>query len=417
MNGNYEPKRPEQFVCQESIALIVSKTGDIEVFGRDEKCNQMVANAPEFSFNGHSVNLLDNYLVIATSIYSSSEWWYHSLRAARGGLLANPWEHTNTTGDDAPIRHISFVYGNNLVMLGGEANSQVMIETGRDVFGQWKTKTLSLTWPNRKYFEFSIKDACVVKVAMDSFFVLGGRNTSSNQIKSAVLNINMTSQTVAEVGSLLYPRTQHACAVFFSPSSINKMLVLVTGGKSDSSSARDEVFDPDKAHSRTIRSSLSFPRLNHQMVNMGGKVFALGGQRQPGDNSRLDIIEVFDVNSETWSLHTTNLLTQSTDGLAVTEMPRSAVFCSQGCRCGVRSSARIVGGEPAQVDTIALKDILLTITQQAQNHPWLGLIIVEEKVTRIRSSQCTGQPGLAEDENSGGFSGNLNCAATLVSFQ
>ena len=95
------------------------------------------------------------------------------------------------------------------------------------------------------------------------------------------------------------------------------MLILVTGGKSDSSSVRDEVFDPNKAKSWTIRSSLSVPRFNHQMVNMGGKVFALGGQRQPGDNSRLDIIEIFDVNSEAWSLHTTNLLTQSTDGLSL----------------------------------------------------------------------------------------------------
>ena len=37
MDGNYEPKRPEEFVCNQSIALIVSKTGEMEVFGEDEK--------------------------------------------------------------------------------------------------------------------------------------------------------------------------------------------------------------------------------------------------------------------------------------------------------------------------------------------------------------------------------------------
>ena len=353
VNGNYEPKRPEQFVCNESIALIVSKTGNLEVFGQDQKCNQVVANVPKFSLRGHSVNLLDNYLVISSSIHSSGAWWYHSLRAARGGLLANPWEHTNTTGDNAPIGHISFVHGNNLVLLGGERNTKVMIETGREVFGKWKTKSLSLTWLGTwNHFDPSIKDACVVKVAMDSFFVLGGRNTSNNQIQSTVIKINMADETVEEVGSLLYPRTQHACAIISSPSTINEMLILVTGGYSDSSTARDEVFDPMTSRSREMGSSLNIPRLNHQMVNIGGKVFALGGQRQPDDNSRLDKIEVFDENSEIWDFHTTSLLTETTDGLAVTELPRSAVFCSQSCQCGVTSRTRIVGGAGAEVITL-----------------------------------------------------------------
>ena len=137
VDGNYEPKRPEEFVCNQSIALIVSKTGEMEVFGEDEKCNLKVSNVPPLSLaGGHSVNLLDNYLVIGASIYPvGGGWWHHSLRAARGGLMANSWEHVETTGEDAPIRHISFVYGNNLVMLGGERNTQVMVQTGRDAFG------------------------------------------------------------------------------------------------------------------------------------------------------------------------------------------------------------------------------------------------------------------------------------------
>ena len=133
--------------------------------------------------------------------------------------MANSWEHVKTTGDDAPIRHISFVYGNNLVMLGGERNTQVMVQTGRDAFGHWKTKRLRLTWPDGTNFDFTIQDACVVKVAIDSFFVLGGRNTSTNQPLAKVFNINMTDQTIEEVGSLTYPRSEHACAIILDPSS------------------------------------------------------------------------------------------------------------------------------------------------------------------------------------------------------
>ena len=311
----------------------------------------MVANAPELNLRGHSLNLLDNYLVIGASIYGSGEWWHHSLRAARGGLLANPWEHTNTTGNDAPIGHISFVYKNNLVMLGGEKNTQVMIETGKEREGQWKTKSLRLvTWPNRDHFDFSFKDACVVKMAMDTFFVAGGRNTSNNEIRSTVLHINMTAQTVQEAGSLLYPRTQHACAIIPNPSNNKKKRILITGGYSHSNLATDEIFDPENGRSTRLGNTMEIPRLNHQMVNIGQKVFALGGQRQPDDNSRLDVIEVFDVISNTWSVHSSSLLSASTDGIAVTELPRSAVFCGQGCQCGVRSKTRIIGGELTEVN-------------------------------------------------------------------
>ena len=51
--------------------------------------------------------------------------------------------------------------------------------------------------------------------------------------------------------------------------------------------------------------------------------------------------------------------------------------------------------------------------QQVKNHPWLGLMIVEQKALR-RSSSCSTQPSLAEDINRKGFNGGPTCAATLV---
>ena len=238
-------------------------------------------------------------------------------------------------------------------MLGGERNTQVMVQTGRDAFGHWKTKRLRLTWPNGTNFDFTIQDACVAKVAIDSFFVLGGRNTSTKKPLAKVFNINMTDQTIEEVGSLTYPRSEHACALIPDPSSSSasrRKLILVAGGLPLSNAARDEIFDPEKGRFRTIDNPMNVPRFQHQIVNIGQKVFAFGGQRHPDDNSRLDVIEVFDVRSETWSLHSSSLLSKSTDGLAATELPRSAISCSQGCQCGVRSGARIVGGVDVQVD-------------------------------------------------------------------
>ena len=127
VNGNYEPNRPGEFKCQKAVALIVSKSGEMEVFGEDSKCNRLMANIPPLSLGGHSVSLLDNYLVITASSVTNDGWWYHSLKDARGGLLANPWKHTKTLGNDAPVRHVSFVYGKDLVLLGGVRGTQVAL--------------------------------------------------------------------------------------------------------------------------------------------------------------------------------------------------------------------------------------------------------------------------------------------------
>ena len=64
VNGNYEPNRPGEFKCQKAVALIVSKTGEMEVFGEDSKCNRLMTNIPSLTLRGHSVSLLDNLWVI-----------------------------------------------------------------------------------------------------------------------------------------------------------------------------------------------------------------------------------------------------------------------------------------------------------------------------------------------------------------
>ena len=61
VDGNYEPYRPEEFVCQKTVALIVTKAGEMEVFGEESKCNRIMGNIPPMALGGHTVDLLDNY--------------------------------------------------------------------------------------------------------------------------------------------------------------------------------------------------------------------------------------------------------------------------------------------------------------------------------------------------------------------
>ena len=84
VDGNYEPNRPQEFTCQKTVALIVSKAGEMEIFGEDSKCNRIMTNIPPLNFTGHSVSLLDNQLILGASSVASDSWRYLSLRNPRG---------------------------------------------------------------------------------------------------------------------------------------------------------------------------------------------------------------------------------------------------------------------------------------------------------------------------------------------
>ena len=57
--GNFVPHRPEKFTCQQTVALLVSDEGEMEVFGEEETCNRLMTNIPPLSLTGHSISLLD----------------------------------------------------------------------------------------------------------------------------------------------------------------------------------------------------------------------------------------------------------------------------------------------------------------------------------------------------------------------
>ena len=384
VDGNYEPNRPQEFVCQKTVALLVSKSGEMEVFGEDRKCNRILTNIPSLTLGGHSVSLLDNQLIIGAFSVTSDSWRYLSLRNPRGGILANSWTETKTLGTDGPVGHLSFVYGKDLVFLGGERRTQVILQNGRSENGEWNA--LRLTWKNGASFDEVPQDACLVKVNSYKFALLGGRDTSTDQMTPKVLMINMKEQSVEEIGSLAFARSRHACAIVSDPDFNAKNFVLVTGGLSDDSEAKDEIFHLTKRTSKPLDLFMNVQRIDHRMIALGDTVFALGGQHHI-DGSDVDTIEFFNVNSESWTVHPTRLKSVSMSGLAVTGLPISAVSCNQGCQCGVPSTSRIIGGEDAEVISPQSQSYSCKIFCQAVEHPWLGLLLTEGE-TRANYSRC-----------------------------
>ena len=349
VDGNYEPYRPQEFTCQRTVALIVSTKGEMEVFSEDERCNMMFKNIPALTLTGHSVNLLDNQLILGAFGVARDSWKYLSLKDPRNGLLANPWTETKTLGTNGPIGHLSFVYGKDLFYIGGERGTQAVLQNGRTENGEWNT--LKLTWKDGTNFE-APRGACLVKVNSYKFALLGGHYNTVSQKTAVVVMINMREQSVEELGSLEFARTNHACAITSGPSNSSNSndMVLVTGGILDESDVHDEIFDLLDRSSNRSDTDMNIPRSGHRMVTLGQDVFAFGGQNLI-DGSEVNTTEVYNSSSKSWSTHPTHLMTNSTSGLAVTTLPLSAVSCNHGCSCGVKSSARIIGGVEAEVSS------------------------------------------------------------------
>ena len=350
VNGRYEPSKPSLFTCEPAVALLVSKSGEMEVFSSNAKCNRKLNNIPQASFDGHTVNLLDNKLILGPLLYTASQdsWSYLSLENPRSGLLADKWTHTTTMAQEVPGFHTSFVHDKDLIYLGGKHNLQTMLQNGRAESGEWNVFTL-LRKNGLKFTEFK-SSACQIKTKKNMFLVIGGHtNRGSYAASSQVLLVDMKEQSVQELSGLRYARTYHSCAII----DMNK--ILVSGGLPqgvyghNSEILPTEVYNVNTGTSEKITDPLMTPRYGHSLVRLEQYIYVMGGKTVGGLSS--SSIERFDLTTGTWTKHPETLLSSSTSGLAFTSLPISAVACDQGCQCGIalNRTERIVGGQDAEV--------------------------------------------------------------------
>ena len=88
--GRYQPATPNMFFCKPAVAMIISGVGEREILSTGTKCDQMLSSIPNKNMIGHSVNLLDNELILgATTVDNEKSWRFMSLNNPRAGLLTN----------------------------------------------------------------------------------------------------------------------------------------------------------------------------------------------------------------------------------------------------------------------------------------------------------------------------------------
>ena len=339
VKGRYQPQAPNTYVCAPAVALIFSSEGEVEVFSKNRKCNQKIVDFPRFGGQGHSIDLLDEQLILlGGKSRLGGKFEYKSIHQPRKGLLGMKFSEEISPVGNSPLWHTSQVYGNQLLAIGGEFESKVRLSSTL-----WKG--LNLRWQNGSQFSRFANGSCAVKVAKDVFVLVGG----SEQVKESkietnlVVTLNITNEIMQVLPSIKHSRAFHSCELY-------EDTILISGGTSDGNVIADEVYNLTSKESTPLNMASSLGRYQHTLKRIEDTTFALGGLLENG--SKTALVEWFDWQDMTWKQHDTSLLSKNTSFLAVASFPLSAVDCHDGCKCGVAGSlgnARIVGGTEAQV--------------------------------------------------------------------
>ena len=110
--------KPSSFVCQPAGALIITQSGEIEVFS--DKCSAFISTFQNFSGIARTLSLLDEELLLLGDDALGTKERYISIQKPRDGLLAMKY-----TVEELPLtqplhRHSSLVSGNELTVVGGQ---------------------------------------------------------------------------------------------------------------------------------------------------------------------------------------------------------------------------------------------------------------------------------------------------------
>ena len=370
--GRYQPIHPTLFKCEPAVALLVSDIGEREILsaGESTNCDQLLKPIPNMDMSGHSIDLLDNHLILAaTAIENDNNWKYLSLRNPRAGLLTNKWTETLVGGQNAPKNHITFTYDKNLLYFGGDFKAQSLLQNGRSESGEWTLLKLLNRTDNQPFDTFT-SHACSAKLDRNRFLVLGGTYTSDKGEESVladVFEVDIFDRKVQKLGVMKHARTQHACTMIPKKLSntggrdLESQAILISGGVSVTNDASSivrvvELFLIDQRRSIELYNEMLEPRFKHRMIQLGMELLALGGEAQDG---MIKSIEKFNFENYTnfyafrpaeWTAYSKSLKSSSTSSLAVTTLPMSAVECNkeEPCECGKPRGSRIIGGTEVQ---------------------------------------------------------------------
>ena len=353
VDGQYEPHQPTTYVCQPAAALVASSNGSMEIFSPDPRCQQQVLKYSHFSTTGHTIDILDDQLILVGDNKLGGKFKYISIHLPRENMLAVEYSRRSSSIKGSPHRHTSYVQGNKLTLLGGDQSSKATLDT--DIW----TK-LNLRWKNQTTFSALTSGACRVKLTKDQFVLMGGLPNDKKDAVTTVLKIDLEEETVEEMPPMKLSRVHHSCQILKLE---EEDVILISGGIGTkiSSTGTQITIEKDEIYNLTMNTepkilseAASLGRYQHKLLRLGNSVFAVGGK----DRTAVlpSVVNVFNVDSQRWEESSQHLKSGDTGEVAVTPFPLAAVDCVEGCQCGRPASgltsSRVVGGDEIEVKLI-----------------------------------------------------------------
>ena len=350
VDGRFEPRTPSTYCCQPAAALLSFGDGSMEIYSsQSNQCSQKILKYDGFAVAGHTVDLLDNELILIGDKTLGGKFKYISIHSPRENLLAAKYSLETSNVKGSPYRHTSFRQGNKLTVLGGDQSSKARLNAN-----VW-TK-INLQWKNQHVFSAFASAACRIKLTKDKFLIVGGiLNDGKKKAVNNVLMINMAEETVEELPPMNQTRAHHSCELL-----AGEGLILISGGtrqspKTGASTIEivpDEVYNLTTGQSTALSAAASLGRYQHRLIRLGESIYAMGGRNGSGHQSSL--VETFNEETRAWEDQNNHLMSDQTGDLAVTPFPLTAVDCVIGCKCGQVASSRnpnrVVNGNEIQVN-------------------------------------------------------------------
>ena len=373
VDGRFEPRTPSTYCCQPAAALLSFGDGSMEIYSsQSNQCSQKILKYDGFAVAGHTVDLLDNELILIGDKTLGGKFKYISIHSPRENLLAVKYSMEISNAKGSPYRHTSFRQGNKLTVLGGDQSSKARLN-----INVW-TK-INLQWKNQQVFSAFTSAACRIKLKKDRFLLIGGiSNDGKREARKNVLMINMAEETVKELPSMNHARAHHSCELLSGGD-----LIIISGGtrqspKTGASTIEivpDEVYSLATGLSTSLSAAASLGRYQHRLIRLGESVHALGGRN--GSGHLISVVRAFNKETQGWEDQNNHLKSDKTGESAVTPFPLTAVDCVNGCKCGQAASSqnpnRVVNGNEIQVNhliNLVLRVFRMHFLSQIQNPGW-----------------------------------------------
>ena len=323
----------------------------MEILSKQERCSQVILKNSNFSTSGHTIDLLDDQLILVGDKRLGGKFKYFRIHSPRENMLAMKYSWESSSIKGSPHGHTSYVQGNKLTLLGGDQNSKATLNT--DIW-----INLNLRWRNQTTFLAFTSASCRVKLTQDKFVLMGGLPNDKKDAETTVLKIDLQEETVEELPPMKLGRVQHSCQILELG---GEEVILVSGGTgtrpspavSSPAIQNDEIYYLNKTtEPKELSEAASLGRYQHKLLRLGDLVFAAGGK--DGTAVLPSVVSVFNVDSQAWEDSSQHLKSGDTGELAVTPFPLASVDCVEGCQCGRPASGpastRVVGGNETQVD-------------------------------------------------------------------